>query len=75
MKTSKEQKPDVEIVQAVDVELNEEQLDVVAGGVMDRGDGTGCISPVFPIKPVKPIQPISLPDIFLPFAPDVDGSF
>jgi hypothetical protein len=33
MKNLKEQKPDSEIVQAVDVELNEEQLDVVSGGV------------------------------------------
>lgn len=32
METSKEQKPNAEVVQAVDVELNEEQLDVVAGG-------------------------------------------
>jgi hypothetical protein len=32
MKTLKEQKSDEEVVQAVDVELNEEQLDVVAGG-------------------------------------------
>lgn len=34
MKNLKEQKPDVENVQAVDVELNEEQLDVVSGGEM-----------------------------------------
>jgi transcription antitermination factor NusA-like protein len=32
MEFTQEQKPNVEIVQAVDVELNEEQLDVVAGG-------------------------------------------
>jgi hypothetical protein len=32
METLKEQKPDTEIVQAVDVELNEEQLNIVAGG-------------------------------------------
>jgi hypothetical protein len=42
MKNLKEQKPNAEVVQAVDVELNEEQLDVVAGGIVDRGDGTGC---------------------------------
>lgn len=32
MKNLKEQKPDAEIVQAVDVELNEEQLEEVSGG-------------------------------------------
>jgi hypothetical protein len=45
MKNLKEQKPNAEVMKAVDVELNEEQLDVVAGGIVDRGDGTGCTDP------------------------------
>ena len=67
MKNLKEQKPNVENVQAVDVELNEEQLDVVSGGVW--GDCTGGGLPILPIKP------ISLPDVILPPAPGVDESF
>jgi hypothetical protein len=63
MKTLKEQTPNAEVVQAVDVELNQEQLDVVAGGVID-GSGGGCI-PTFPWESKK------LPDAILPFAPDV----
>ena len=70
MKNLKEQKPDAEVVQAVDVELNEEQLDVVSGGVW--GDCTGGGFPIFPIKPIKPI---SLPDVILPPAPGTDESF
>jgi hypothetical protein len=66
MKTSKEQKQNVENVKAVDVELNEEQLDVVAGGVW--GDCTGGSFPILPIKPVR------LPDVILPFAPDANES-
>ncbi len=66
MKNLKEQKPDVENVQAVDVELNEEQLDVVSGGVIDGSNG-GCI-PTFPWESKK------LPDVILPFAPDANES-
>ena len=32
MKLTKEQKPETELVQVVDVELNEEQLEAAAGG-------------------------------------------
>jgi predicted RNase H-related nuclease YkuK (DUF458 family) len=39
MKLTKEQKPSEELAQSVDVELNEEQLEVVAGGV--RGSQKG----------------------------------
>lgn len=39
MKLTKEQKPTVEPVPSVDVELNEEQLEIVAGGI--DGDCTG----------------------------------
>jgi hypothetical protein len=39
MKLTKEQKANEETVQSVDVELNEEQLEVVAGGV--RGSQKG----------------------------------
>ncbi|MBB6002522.1 hypothetical protein [Arcicella rosea] len=35
MEPAKEQKSNEEIVQAVDVELNEEQLEIVAGGAGD----------------------------------------
>ena len=42
MKPTKEQKSNEEIIQTVDVELNEEQLETLAGGIVDRGDGTGC---------------------------------
>ncbi len=68
MKNLKEQKPNVENVQAVDVELNEEQLDVVSGGVW--GDCTGGGLPIFPIKPIKPI---SLPGIVPLPTSDVNG--
>ena len=44
MKPTKEQKPNEEIIQTVDVELNEEQLEAVSGGSTD---------PVF--KPIIPI--------------------
>jgi hypothetical protein len=68
MKNLKEQKPNVENVQAVDVELNEEQLDVVSGGVW--GDCTGGGLPIFPIKPIKPV---SLPGIVPLPTSDVNG--
>ena len=68
MKNLKEQKPNVENVQAVDVELIEEQLDVVSGGVW--GDCTGGGLPIFPIKPIKPI---SLPGIVPLPTSDVNG--
>jgi hypothetical protein len=42
MKFTKEQKPKAETVSAVDVELNDEQLETLAGGIVDRGDGIGC---------------------------------
>lgn len=42
MKLTKKQKPNEEVVQIVDVELNDEQLDAAAGGIADRGDGNGC---------------------------------
>jgi len=67
MKNLKEQKPNEEVVQAVDVELNEEQLDVVSGGVW--GDCTGGGLPIFPIKPIK-----GFPDVILPPAPSTDES-
>lgn len=70
MKNLKEQKPDAEAVKAVDVELNEEQLDVVSGGVW--GDCTG--GGTFPIFPIKPIKPINFPDVILPPAPGTDES-
>lgn len=66
MKNLKEQKPDAEIVQAVDVELNEDQLDVVSGGIVDRGDGTGCIGGLFDFTKFK--------DIILPPAPTGEES-
>jgi hypothetical protein len=66
MKNLNEQKPDTEVVQAVDVELNEEQLDVVAGGVW--GDCTGGSIPTFPTKPT------GFPDVRLPHAPDANES-
>ncbi|UKB83915.1 NHLP leader peptide family RiPP precursor [Chryseobacterium sp. MEBOG06] len=37
----------------VDAELNEEQLEAVAGGVWIGPDGGGCI-PTFPPKPLSP---------------------
>jgi hypothetical protein len=61
MKFSKKQKTDVENAQSADVELSEEQLDVVSGGVIEGPNGC-CISlPDF----------VKLPDEFLPKAPDV----
>ena len=72
MKNLKEQKSDAEVVQAVDVELNEEQLDVVSGGVW--GDCTGGGLPIFPVKPINPIGPIPFPDVILPPAPGTDES-
>ena len=65
MKNLKEQKPDAEIVQAVDVELNEAQLDVVSGGVWDGIDGGGCTGPIFQGGPKD------FPDQYLPKSPDV----
>ena len=41
MKLLKEQKPNENIVETVDVELNEEQLEAMAGGVTD-GIVDGC---------------------------------
>jgi hypothetical protein len=64
MKNLKEQKQNVENVQAVDVELNGEQLDVVAGGVWGGIDGGGC-------TPTFPWETKSMPDVIVPKAPDV----
>lgn len=69
MKNLKEQKPNAEVVQAVDVELNEEQLDVVAGGVW--GDCTGG---TFPISPTNPVKPTGFPDVILPPALGINES-
>ena len=65
MKNLKEQKPDAEIVKAVDVELNEEQLEIVSGGVWGDGNGGGC-TPTFPWESKK------LPDVILPFVPGTE---
>lgn len=43
MKFTKEKKSNEEIVQTLDVELNEEQLDTVSGGVTE-GIVDGCTS-------------------------------
>lgn len=59
MKLTKEQKSNVEIVPSVDVELNEEQLDIVSGGVMDDGSGNGCTGPFIKFKTLPDV--ISLP--------------
>lgn len=61
MKLTKEQKSNEEIVQSVDVELNEEQLELVAGGIVDDGSGGGCTEPFIKFK--------NLSDIILPPAP------
>jgi hypothetical protein len=58
-KTDKEQKPNAEIMRGVDVELNEEQLEVVSGGVdgigdvvgiVDDGSGGGCTGGNWPFN-------------------------
>lgn len=70
MKNLKEQEPDVEInnsakaKKSVDVELNEDQLELVAGGVMEGPNGCCVPFPDF----------INFPDEFLPKAPDIDES-
>lgn len=50
MEFTKEQKSNKEIVPAVDVELNDKQLELVAGGVWGGIDGGGCTDPLNPIK-------------------------
>lgn len=64
MENLKESESKVEDVKVVDVELNEEQLEAVSGGVW--GDCIGGPKPVFPIKPIK------FPDVILPPAPGSD---
>ena len=59
MEFSQEQKTYAEIVPSVDVELNEEQLDIVSGGVMDDGSGNGCTGPFIKFKTLPDV--ISLP--------------
>ena len=70
MKLTKEQKSNEEVVPAVDVELNKEQLDVVSGGCWENGTGGGSL----PNSPIKPIKPINFPDVILPPAPGTDES-
>ena len=59
MEFSQEQKSYAEIVPSVDVELNEEQLDIVSGGVMDDGSGNGCTGLFIKFKTLPDV--ISLP--------------
>ncbi|MBB6002521.1 hypothetical protein [Arcicella rosea] len=42
MKSTEKQTSNPEIVPVIDEELNEEQLEILAGGIVDKGDGTGC---------------------------------
>ena len=52
MKPTKEQKPNEEIIQTVDVELNEDQLETVSGGSTDpfKPITTSYVpTPTFPI--------------------------
>ncbi len=42
IKTSKRAKPNKEILQSVNVDLKEEQLQLVAGGIVDDDSNWGC---------------------------------
>ena len=53
MKLTKEQKTKEKIVQSVDVELNEEQLEIVAGGSIDPT----TFKPITTFDPTPTIPP------------------